>query len=122
MEAAAPVVLVGGGHAAAAFVNSVRRAGYGGRLVLVGDEPVLPYHRPPLSKKYLSESLPVEQIQIRAAAWYDEQQVELRLGARVAAIDRATRRITLADGGALAYGRLVLVTGARPRRLAADIG
>jgi 3-phenylpropionate/trans-cinnamate dioxygenase ferredoxin reductase subunit len=122
MTVAAPVVLVGGGHAAAAFVNSVRRAGYEGPLMLISDEPVLPYHRPPLSKKYLSESLPVEQILIRAAAWYDEQKVTLRLGMRVARIDREARRVELADGSTQDYAQLVLMTGARPRRLPADIG
>ena len=122
MDVAAPVVLVGGGHAAAAFVNSARRAGYEGRLVLVGEEPVPPYHRPPLSKKYLAEGLPVDQILIRTAAWYAEQQVEMRLGQRVASVDRGARRIALADGSTLDYGRLVLLTGARPRRLAADMG
>ncbi len=122
MDAPAPVVLVGGGHAAAAFVNSARRAGYEGPLILISDEPVLPYHRPPLSKKYLADGLPVEQILIRAAAWYDEQKVTLRLGTRVDAIDRASRRVVLADGSQVAYSQLVLLTGARPRRLPADIG
>jgi 3-phenylpropionate/trans-cinnamate dioxygenase ferredoxin reductase subunit len=122
MDAAAPVVLVGGGHAAAAFVNSLRRAGHDGPVVLVSDEPVLPYHRPPLSKKYLSDALPVEQILIRAAAWYDEQKVSVRLGTRVVAIDRATRHVVLADGAQLGYSQLVLLTGARPRRLPADCG
>jgi 3-phenylpropionate/trans-cinnamate dioxygenase ferredoxin reductase subunit len=122
MEGMAPVVLVGGGHAAAAFANSVRRAGYEGRVLLVGDEPVLPYHRPPLSKKYLADGLPVEQILIRAAAWYDEQKIELRLGRRAEAIDRAAQRLRLADGESLDYSRLVLMTGARPRRLPAAIG
>ena len=122
MTVTAPVVLVGGGHAAAAFVNSVRRAGYEGPLMLISDEPVLPYHRPPLSKKYLSDSLPVEQILIRAAAWYEEQKVTLRLGTRVARIDREARRVELADGSTQDYAQLVLMTGARPRRLPADIG
>ena len=62
-------------------------------LTLLSDEPVPPYHRPPLSKKYLSDSLPVEQIFIRAAAWYAEQKVELRLGARVARIERERGRV-----------------------------
>ena len=122
MDVAAPVVLVGGGHAAAAFVNSVRRAGYEGPLTLISEEPVLPYHRPPLSKKYLSDALPVEQILIRAAAWYEEQKVTLRLGTRVARIDRVARRVELDGGGHVDYGQLVLLTGARPRRLPADIG
>jgi 3-phenylpropionate/trans-cinnamate dioxygenase ferredoxin reductase subunit len=122
MTVAAPVVLMGGGHAAAAFVNSVRRAGYEGPLMLISDEPVLPYHRPPLSKKYLSDALPVEQILIRAAAWYEEQKVTLRLGTRVLRIDRETRHVELADGSTQDYAQLVLMTGARPRRLPADIG
>lgn len=122
MQAAAPVVLVGGGHAAAAFVNSVRRAGHEGSLILISDEPVPPYHRPPLSKKYLSDALPVAQILIRAAAWYEEQKVTLRLGTRVQRIDRAAQQVELSDGSPLAYSQLVLLTGARPRRLPADIG
>ena len=122
MTVAAPVVLVGGGHAAAAFVNSVRRAGYEGPLTLISDEAVVPYHRPPLSKKYLSDALPVEQILIRAAAWYEEQKITLRLGTRVARIDREARHIELADGSTQDYAQLVLMTGARPRRLPADTG
>ncbi|MGL6110896.1 MAG: NAD(P)/FAD-dependent oxidoreductase, partial [Rubrivivax sp.] len=118
----AHVVLVGGGHAAAAFVNSVRRAGFEGRLTLLSDEPVPPYHRPPLSKKYLSESLPVEQILIRAPAWYAEQNVEIRLGTRVSGIDRAAGCVVLDSDERIAYDRLVLLTGARPRRLPAEIG
>ena len=122
MQSTAPVVLVGGGHAAAAFVNSVRRAGYDGPLLLVSEEPVPPYHRPPLSKKYLAEGLPVDQILIRAAAWYDEQKVEMRLGCRAVSIDRAGRCIVLADGSRMAYAQLVLMTGTRPRRLPAERG
>ena len=122
MEVMAPVVLVGGGHAAAAFANSVRRAGYEGRVVLVSDEPVPPYHRPPLSKKYLADGLAVEQILIRAPAWYEQQKVELRLGQRAESIDRAAQRLHLAGGETLAYSRLVLMTGSRPRRLPATIG
>jgi 3-phenylpropionate/trans-cinnamate dioxygenase ferredoxin reductase component len=122
MHASEPVLIVGGGHAAAAFVNSVRRAGYEGRLVLISDEPVHPYHRPPLSKKYLSEGLPVEQILIRAPAWYDEQRVELRLGQRAASIDRAAKCVVLDGGERVGYSQLVLLTGARARRLPADIG
>lgn len=122
MEVPAHVVLVGGGHAAAAFVNSVRRAGYTGRLTLVSDEPVPPYHRPPLSKKYLAASLPPTQILIRAEGWYQEQGTTLRLGARVQRIDREARCIVLDGDERIEYDRLVLLTGARPRRLPADIG
>jgi 3-phenylpropionate/trans-cinnamate dioxygenase ferredoxin reductase subunit len=122
MSVPAHVVLVGGGHAAAAFVNSVRRAGYGGELTLIGEEPVPPYHRPPLSKKYLADSLPIEQILIRPPAWYSEQDVRLRLGARVERIERAAGCVVLAAGERIGYEQLVLLTGARPRRLPAEIG
>jgi 3-phenylpropionate/trans-cinnamate dioxygenase ferredoxin reductase subunit len=122
MDAAAHVVLVGGGHAAAAFVNSVRRAGFEGSVTLLSDEPVPPYHRPPLSKKYMSEALAVAQILIRAEAWYIEQRTTLRLGTRVAQIDRNARCVVLDGGERVGYDRLVLLTGARPRRLPADIG
>jgi 3-phenylpropionate/trans-cinnamate dioxygenase ferredoxin reductase component len=122
MSVPAEVVLVGGGHAAAAFVNSVRRAGYQGRLTLVSEEPVPPYHRPPLSKKYLSDALPFEQILIRPAAWYSEQNATLRLGAHVERIERAAGCVVLDDGERIGYEQLVLLTGARPRRLPADIG
>jgi 3-phenylpropionate/trans-cinnamate dioxygenase ferredoxin reductase subunit len=116
------VVLVGGGHAAAAFANSVRRAGWAGRVTLVSDEPVVPYHRPPLSKKYLAESQAVDQILIRPPSWYAEQDVQLRLGTRVEAVDRAARQVVLAGGERVGYDRLVLATGARPKRLPASIG
>jgi 3-phenylpropionate/trans-cinnamate dioxygenase ferredoxin reductase component len=122
MDAAAPVVLVGGGHAAAAFANSVRRAGHGGPVVLLSDEPAPPYHRPPLSKKYLADGLPVEQILIRSAAWYAEQRVELRLNQRVEAVDRAACSLRMAGGETLAYSKLVLMTGARARRLPDEAG
>ena len=122
MDLATHVVLVGGGHAAAAFVNALRRAGYEGRLSLVSEEPVLPYHRPPLSKKYLSESLPVEQILIRPPAWYAEQKVELHLGVRVEQIEREHGQVRLSDGRLIGYDRLVLLTGSRPRRLPAELG
>ncbi len=122
MDAPAHVVLVGGGHAAAAFVNSVRRAGYTGKLTLISDEPVPPYHRPPLSKKYLADSLAPAQILIRAEAWYQEQDTALLLGKRVQRIERETRCVVLEDGERIAYDRLVLLTGARPRRLPVDVG
>jgi len=122
MDVATHVVLVGGGHAAAAFVNVLRRAGYEGRLSLISDEPVVPYHRPPLSKKYLSDTLPVEQILIRPPAWYAEQKVDLHLGVPVEQIERAHSQVRLSDGRRIGYDRLVLLTGARPRRLPAELG
>jgi len=122
MHEAEHVVLVGGGHAAAAFVNTLRRAGHGGRVSLVSEEPVVPYHRPPLSKKYIADALPLAQILIRPPGWYDEQKVELHLGRRVERIDRERHELVLADGQRIGYDRLVLMTGARARSLPAELG
>ncbi|MBB4210257.1 3-phenylpropionate/trans-cinnamate dioxygenase ferredoxin reductase subunit [Rhodothalassium salexigens DSM 2132] len=111
------VVIVGGGQAAQQTIASLRQGGFDGRLTLVGDEPVLPYQRPPLSKAYMLGELPAERLPLRPEPWYTERRVDLLLGRRVTAIDRSARRVQLDDGGALAYDRLVLATGARPRPL-----
>ena len=109
------VVIVGASHAAAQAVDSLRREGHTGRMLLVGDEPQLPYQRPPLSKKYLSGELPPERLWIRPAAFYEQQGCELMLGRRVTAIDRRAGAVALEDGTRLDYGRLLLATGSRAR-------
>lgn len=109
------VVIVGASHAAAQAVDSLRREGHTGRMLLVGDEPQLPYQRPPLSKKYLSGELPPERLWIRPAAFYEQQGCELMLGRRVTAIDRRAGTVALEDGTRLDYGRLLLATGSRAR-------
>jgi len=85
--------------------------------VLVGDEPYLPYNRPPLSKKYLSGELERERLWLRSAQYYQQHRVETRLGLRVTAIDRGTQRLRLSDGGELNYDKLLLCVGSTPRRL-----
>jgi 3-phenylpropionate/trans-cinnamate dioxygenase ferredoxin reductase subunit len=112
------IVIVGAGQAAAQLVESLRRKGYDGQITVIGDEPVLPYQRPPLSKKYLAGSLAAERLYIRHAAFYDEHRIELRLGRRVLRIDRALRRLQLDTGADLSYDVLVLATGSRARQLA----
>jgi 3-phenylpropionate/trans-cinnamate dioxygenase ferredoxin reductase subunit len=109
------IVIIGASHAAAQAVDSLRREGHAGRIVLVGDEPELPYQRPPLSKKYLSGELDRERLWIRPAAYYGQQRVELMLGRRAVGLDTAARRVTLDDGASLDYGRLLLATGSRAR-------
>lgn len=111
------VVVIGAGQAAAQCVESLRRRGYGGGITVVGEETWLPYQRPPLSKKYLAGELPVERLLLRQQAFYAEHRVDLRLGQRVAQIDRTARRAVLADGTPLPYDALVIATGSRPRRL-----
>lgn len=111
------IVIVGGGQAGAQAVDTLRREGFAGRLMLVCDEPHLPYQRPPLSKKYLSGELAVDRLPFRHRPFYDEHRIELKLGAQAMAVDPRARQIELADGEALAYDRLLLCLGASARRL-----
>ena len=88
-----------------------------GHIVLVGDEPYLPYNRPPLSKKYLSGEMERERLLLRSAQFYEQAHVETRLGLRVTAIDRTDQRLRLSDGDELHYDKLMLCIGSRPRLL-----
>lgn len=111
------IVIAGAGQAAVQAVATLRRAGYAGGLTLVGEEPWLPYQRPPLSKKYLAGALERERLFIRPEKFFTEHQVALRLGRRVTAIERREQRLRLDDGEVLAYDALLLATGSQPRRL-----
>ncbi len=111
------IVVIGGGQAGAQVIASLRQGGYDGALTLVGDETALPYQRPPLSKAYLKGELAGERLFFRPAAWYDEQDVALRLGAAATAIDRSACKVRLGTGDTLPYDALVLATGSRPRSL-----
>lgn len=115
----ARVVVAGGGLAAVAVVRTLREAGWRGALALIGEEPHAPYDRPPLSKAALAGSGPPAPATILSRAEAADLGVELRTGRAVVAIDRAARRVTTADGTSTPYDRLVLATGARPRRLPA---
>jgi 3-phenylpropionate/trans-cinnamate dioxygenase ferredoxin reductase subunit len=111
------IVIVGAGQAAAQAIDTLRRKGFTGSIVLVGDEDSWPYQRPPLSKKYLAGRLEPERLLIRPPHFYSEHGVETRLGERVAEIERGAQRIRLDDGARLAYDELLLATGSRPRAL-----
>jgi 3-phenylpropionate/trans-cinnamate dioxygenase ferredoxin reductase subunit len=111
------ILIIGGGQAGAQAVDTLRRGGFSGRLVLIGDEPQLPYQRPPLSKKYLAGELAEDRLLFRHRSFYDEHRVELKLGMPAARIDPAARRVTLAGGEELAYDRLLLCVGAKSREL-----
>jgi 3-phenylpropionate/trans-cinnamate dioxygenase ferredoxin reductase subunit len=113
------VVVVGAGQAGAELAASLRVAGYTGALTLVGSEPTLPYMRPPLSKAYLLGESRADQILVRDAAMYEQQNITLRLGVTVTEIDRAARAVLLDNGERLEYSSLVLATGGSPRRLPA---
>ena len=111
------VVIVGASHAAVQAVDTLRREGHTGRIVLVGDEPYLPYNRPPLSKKYLAGEMERERLLLRSAQFYEQHLVDVKLGLRVTAIDRADQRLRLSDGAELRYDKLILCLGSRNRLL-----
>lgn len=110
------ILIVGAGHASAQLCASLREQGHEGPITLVGEEPHLPYHRPPLSKTFVKDPQ-AELTPIRAAAWYAGQGVATRLGERVVDIHRQAREIELATGERIGYDVLVLATGARAKRL-----
>ncbi len=111
------IVIVGAGHAGGSAVALLRQYGWKGTITLIGDEPVPPYQRPPLSKAWLKGEASAESLALRPAKFYADNDVEMRLATTVAAIDRAGRTVTLADGEVLAYDHLILATGARARKL-----
>jgi 3-phenylpropionate/trans-cinnamate dioxygenase ferredoxin reductase component len=111
------VVIVGAGHAGGRAAEALRAAGHAGGITLIGSERHPPYERPPLSKELLAGAIPVEKTYLRPLGWYAEQNIELRLGAEVVAIDRAARRVRLKDGTHVACDALMLTMGARPRLL-----
>jgi 3-phenylpropionate/trans-cinnamate dioxygenase ferredoxin reductase subunit len=117
-----PIVIVGAGQAAASLAAKLRALGYDGGIIIVGDEAVHPYQRPPLSKKYVSGELTVDRLLIRPPEWYAEQNVTLHLNRRVTAIAPREHEIAFSDGTRLRYRQLALTTGARPRDLPAEIG
>jgi 3-phenylpropionate/trans-cinnamate dioxygenase ferredoxin reductase subunit len=112
------VVILGAGHAGGSAAAYLRQYGYEGPITLVGDEPVLPYQRPPLSKAWLKGEAGQDDLQLRPESFYAEQDIKLRLGVRARRIDREARQVVLDDGEALPYDTLILATGARARRLA----
>jgi len=112
-----PIVIVGAGQAAAQAVEVLRKRGHRGPISIIGDENLLPYQRPPLSKKYLAGTMDRDRLLLRHAAHYQEHAVDLRLGFPAVRIDRTAHRVHVADGSHLDYARLLLATGSRPRRL-----
>ena len=111
------IVIVGAGLAGAKAAQTLRDEGYDGRIVLVGDEPERPYERPPLSKDYLRREAERESVHVLEPAYYDDNAIELRTGASVTAIDAGAHTVTLGDGEGLPWDRLLIATGAEPRRL-----
>ena len=111
------IIIVGAGQAAAQCAESLRRKGFSGAVTLIGREPHLPYQRPPLSKKYLAGELGLDRLTLKHQKFFDEQNVQVRLGREVTAIDRSANLVQLDDGAQLPYQHLVLATGASVRRV-----
>jgi 3-phenylpropionate/trans-cinnamate dioxygenase ferredoxin reductase component len=111
------ILIIGGGQAGAQAVDTLRREGFDGRLILVCDEPELPYQRPPLSKKYLAGELSPDRLLFKHRAFYDEHRIELHLGVPAVRLDPEARQVHLDGGATLSYDRLLLALGASPRRL-----
>ncbi|HEX5578337.1 MAG TPA: FAD-dependent oxidoreductase [Candidatus Limnocylindria bacterium] len=110
------VLLIGGGVASARCARTLRRNGFSGSILLVGDEDLPPYNRPPLSKELLREELPSELTLAEPMSWYERRAVQLLLSTVVASLDPEARTATLDDGSRIHFGQLLLATGAQPRR------
>jgi NADPH-dependent 2,4-dienoyl-CoA reductase/sulfur reductase-like enzyme len=119
MPAEPAYVIVGASLAGAKAAETLREEGFGGAVVLIGDEDQRPYERPPLSKGYLLGKDGRDSIFVHEEGWYAEHDVELRLGTAVTAIDRDARRVALAGGETVGYDKLLITTGASPRRIRA---
>jgi 3-phenylpropionate/trans-cinnamate dioxygenase ferredoxin reductase component len=111
------VVVIGAGQAAAQAIETLRRRNFTGPITLIGDEPMLPYQRPPLSKKLLSGEMEPERLLIRHQPFYEEHGIHCRLGRRAVAIDRQARSVRCDDASVVSYDALLLATGSRPRRI-----
>jgi 3-phenylpropionate/trans-cinnamate dioxygenase ferredoxin reductase subunit len=118
-EAGAHVVIVGAGHAGGSAAAFLRQYGFAGPITLIGEEPIAPYQRPPLSKAWLKGEADADALMLKPESFYPEQNIDLRLTSRVASIDRASKRVRLDDGNSVAYDYLILATGARARPLTA---
>lgn len=111
------VVIVGAGHAGGSAAAFLRQYGYAAPITLIGDEPIAPYQRPPLSKAWLKGEADAEALMLRPESFYAEAGIELRLRATVERVDRTARTVLLREGPPIGYDHLILATGARARRI-----
>ncbi|MBY6139654.1 FAD-dependent oxidoreductase [Leisingera daeponensis] len=115
------IVVIGAGQAGSSLVAKLRKDGFEGEITLIGAEAALPYQRPPLSKAYLLGEMELERLFLRPESFYAENNITLKLGRRVTAIDPAAKTVTLGEE-VISYDQLALTTGSDPRRLPAAIG
>ena len=116
----AEVLIVGAGHGGAQAAAALRQLGFTGSVVVAGDEPELPYERPPLSKDYLAGEKQFEQMLLRPAKFWQERNVSMMPGMRVTAVDSAQHRVSFADGRVLGYGKMIWAGGGSPRMLTCE--
>jgi len=109
------VVIIGAGHAGGSAAGFLRQYGFAGDITLIGEEPYLPYQRPPLSKAWLKGEASLEDLYLRGDTFYDDQNVTTHLNTRVVAIDRDGKTVMLSDRGAVAYDHLIIATGSKAR-------
>ncbi|MDH3615154.1 MAG: FAD-dependent oxidoreductase [Gammaproteobacteria bacterium] len=114
------IVIAGAGHAAGQVVATLRQQKFDGKIVLLGNEPYLPYQRPPLSKKYLAGEMSAERLYLKPESFYDDPRIDVRLRTTIKAIDRAAKALQIDDGDDIVYDKLVLALGSRPRTLPVD--
>ena len=115
------IVVIGAGQAGSSLVVKLRNLGFDGQITLIGEEPLPPYQRPPLSKAYLLGEMTLERLFLRPEQMYADENITLKLGNPVTAIDTAAKTVTV-GGETLSYDALALTTGSIPRRLPAAIG
>lgn len=113
MSTASQVVILGAGHAGGSLAAMLRQQGHTGAIVMIGDEPIAPYQRPPLSKAWLKGEADAESLALRPLGFYAENQIDFRPSTRAVSIHRPSRSVRLEPGEALTYDTLVIATGAR---------
>ena len=111
------VLIVGAGHGGAQAAIALRQRKFEGSIAIIGEEPEIPYERPPLSKDYLAQEKTFDRILIRPASFWDERHVAMLTGRRVVSVDPEAHIVVTEDGGRIGYGQLVWAAGGHPRRL-----
>lgn len=116
------IVIAGAGQAGAALAAKLRALGHEGQITIIGDEPVMPYQRPPLSKAYLLGEAGLDKLLLRPDEFYVQHNIKVRTGTRVAAIDREAKIVRLENGDDIPYDQLALTMGSVPNQIPASIG
>jgi len=114
------VLIIGAGQAAAQTAASLRQGGFTGQITIIGDEPALPYQRPPLSKAYLKGELAPDRLYFKNAEWYEAQNVEVLTNTKALSVDATAKSVTMSTGASLSFDHLVFATGSRNRTLPMD--